>query len=97
MSKNGIPKGYTSQTVSQLTKESQQTLFELGEAAYNEQFSIRRQEALQERLKELEAMMLYARRQEQAKEVAKKNADEKSELKSESATGETDAPNASQV
>lgn len=79
MSKNSIPKGYTNQTVAQLARESQKCLFELGQAHYNEEFSIRQQNKLQDRLEELEEMLEYAKRQEQAAEIAKKNAEVRKE------------------
>lgn len=79
MSKNGIPKGYTNQSVTQLQAQSRQLLYDLGCAYYNEESAIREQSRLQDMLQELESLLAYATRQEQAETVAKKNAEVRAE------------------
>lgn len=74
MPKKSIPKGYTSKSIQDLSKESQQALFKLGQAIYNADFASRQLEKAQEEgyalraeLKALESQMAYAQRQEEAK------------------------------
>lgn len=73
--KGKVPGGYTNKTLTTLQNETQQLLFELGQMHYNEQFSIRRQDQIQDRLNELEQEIAYARRQEDAAARAKAQTD----------------------
>lgn len=77
MSKNKIPKGYSSKSVKQLQEDSQRLLFELGQMAYNEDFARRKQYEINQRLEELESALNYASQKEANEQAAKDKQTEK--------------------
>lgn len=93
------PKGYTNKSVKELQQASQQLLFALGQAHYNEEFSIREQNRIQDALEEIEETLNYAARQEAAKNKADTEAAEKrnEEVRAETTQTQTETPSDSQV
>lgn len=89
--KANAPKGYNSKTVAQLQQESQNLLFQLGQALYNEAFSRREQDRIQDELTEMEDKLRYAQKAENAKQVEDNNKKVREEASKSTSTGESDA------
>jgi len=92
-----VPNGYNSKSIQELQREAQQLLLELGQAHYNEEFSIREQNRIQERLEELENQMKYAAKAEADKVTEENNAKVRAEYAAKKESVESGSPSTPEV
>lgn len=89
------PNGYNSKSVQDLSKESQQLLFELGQMKYNEDFSKRKQQEIQAKLATLEEQLAYAQLNAKTAEQAESEPTEETTTQPEPGNSSTEPTSAS--